>query len=140
MGRFTWEAFFATFMSLLATLQAFSPSGLLMPTSRTLPRRYISLSKAMASTPIVVTQPTPAEVDKMQIKSWSTWGCGESKFPWSYSETETAYMLKGLVTVIPDDTTLPAVTLKRGDLAVFPAGMSCTWDVKDAISKHYKFD
>ena len=129
-----WEVFFATLMSLIATLQAFSPSGFLLPA-----RNFRGLM-SLTATPIKVTQPTPADVDKMQIKSWSTWGCGESRFPWSYGDTETAYLTKGIVTVTPDDATLPAVTLKRGDLAVFPAGMSCTWDVKEAISKHYKFD
>jgi uncharacterized cupin superfamily protein len=31
------------------------------------------------------------------------------------------------------------VEVQAGDLATFPAGMSCTWDVKEAISKHYNF-
>lgn len=31
------------------------------------------------------------------------------------------------------------VEIKAGDLCTFPAGMSCTWDVKKAINKHYDF-
>ncbi len=31
------------------------------------------------------------------------------------------------------------MTLSKGDLCTFPEGMSCTWDVKKAINKHYKF-
>ena len=31
------------------------------------------------------------------------------------------------------------VEIKAGDVATFPAGMSCVWDVKKAINKHYKF-
>jgi len=26
-----------------------------------------------------------------------------------------------------------------GDLVTFPAGLSCTWDVKKALRKHYQF-
>ena len=137
--RWHWETLFASFFSYIGMLTAFSPIGFLSPTARLQPRRFVSLTRQLA-TPIKVSQPTLSEVEAMQIKSWSTWGCGASKFPWSYSEAETAYLLKGIVTVIPDDTTLPSVTLRRGDLAVFPAGMSCTWDVKEAISKNYKFD
>ena len=30
--------------------------------------------------------------------------------------------------------------VKAGDLAVFPDGMTCVWDVKEAIKKKYTFD
>lgn len=33
---------------------------------------------------------------------WPTWGCGVSKFPWSYGENETCYVLEGRVVVTPD--------------------------------------
>jgi uncharacterized cupin superfamily protein len=42
------------------------------------------------------------------------------------------------VTVTPDDGRA-AVTVGAGDMVVFPDGMSCTWDVKKAIKKHYNF-
>lgn len=29
--------------------------------------------------------------------------------------------------------------IKAGDMATFPAGMSCTWAVHEPIHKHYKF-
>ena len=74
----------------------------------------------------------------MGVKSWPTWGCGVSKFPWTYSETETCLILKGKVTVTPKDGS-PAVTVCKGDICTFPAGMSCTWDVTEPILKHYNF-
>ena len=67
-----------------------------------------------------------------------TWGCGVSKFPWSYGETECCYVLEGEVTVTPSDDR-KAVTFGKGDFVTFPAGMSCTWDVTKAINKHYMF-
>lgn len=33
---------------------------------------------------------------------WPTWGCDVSKFPWSYSENETCFLLEGRVIVTPD--------------------------------------
>ena len=31
------------------------------------------------------------------------------------------------------------VEVQAGDMATFPAGMSCVWDVKEPIHKHYDF-
>jgi hypothetical protein len=38
----------------------------------------------------------------MGVARWPTWGCGVSKFPWSYAENETCYVLQGHVLVTPD--------------------------------------
>ena len=93
----------------------------------------------MSAKPIEVL-PTPSADELAAIKSsWGTWSCGVKFFPWSYSEDETACLLEGEVIVTPDDKSLPAVTCKAGDFVKFPSGMSCTWDVKAPINKHYKF-
>lgn len=44
----------------------------------------------------------PAVLQELGVQSWPTWGCEASKFPWSYSENETCYVLEGRVTVTPD--------------------------------------
>ena len=31
------------------------------------------------------------------------------------------------------------VQVGKGDLVTFPAGMSCTWDVRRPVKKHYRF-
>ena len=33
-----------------------------------------------------------------------------------------------------------AVRFAKGDLVTFPAGMTATWEVKQALHKHYKLD
>jgi len=73
-----------------------------------------------------------------KIKSWSTWGCGVSKFPWSYDSTESSYFIKGKVIVTPTNGGSP-VTIEGGDFVVFPSGLDCVWDVKEDIFKHYSF-
>mmetsp|Transcript_61904 Transcript_61904/g.144070 ORF Transcript_61904/g.144070 Transcript_61904/m.144070 type:complete len:80 (+) Transcript_61904:168-407(+) len=77
-----------------------------------------------------------------KISGWGTWGCGVSKFDWTYSGTETAYILEGEVTVTPTGewAACKAVTVGEGDLVRFPDGMTCIWDVTKAINKHYNFE
>ena len=72
------------------------------------------------------------------VSSWPTWGCDIGSFPWSYGESESCYVLAGKVTVTPTDGR-EAVTFVKGDFVTFPAGMSCKWDVQEAVSKHYMF-
>lgn len=75
------------------------------------------------------------------ISSWGTWGCGVSKFDWEYSGTESAYVLKGKVLVTPtgDWADCKPTEVKAGDFVVFPDGMTCIWDVSEAIEKHFNF-
>ena len=86
----------------------------------------------------LVRNPDEKQLKDLGVERWPTWGCETSVFPWSYDSAETAYVLKGEVVVTPTNGGAP-VTVKAGDLVTFPAGMSCTWDVKSAIHKHYKF-
>ena len=102
-------------------------------------RTFITTKMAISATEIkVIAQADDATIAKMGCRRWATWGCGVSKFPWTYSDTETCLLIAGKVTVTPDGGG-QAVTLKTGDVATFPAGMSCTWDVTEAIQKHYNF-
>eukprot|EP00612_Vaucheria_litorea_P003357 CAMPEP_0171463054 /NCGR_PEP_ID=MMETSP0945-20130129/6857_1 /TAXON_ID=109269 /ORGANISM="Vaucheria litorea, Strain CCMP2940" /LENGTH=94 /DNA_ID=CAMNT_0011989727 /DNA_START=110 /DNA_END=394 /DNA_ORIENTATION=- len=86
----------------------------------------------------VVNNPSQEKLDALGVFKWGTWGCDVSNFDWTYSDRETAYILEGEVTVAPKDGR-KAASFGKGDLVTFPAGMSCTWDVKKAVSKHFKF-
>lgn len=85
-----------------------------------------------------MADPNPDASIVAKAKQWPTWGCEASTFPWSYGSQETCLVIKGEATVTMDDGTV--VELKPGTLATFPAGSSCTWDVTQAIEKHYSFD
>lgn len=82
-------------------------------------------------------QPDKQRLEQLGVARWPTWGAGVSCFPWTYGEAETCYVTEGEVVVTPDGG--EPVTIKTGDLATFPAGMSCTWDIKQALRKHYRF-
>jgi hypothetical protein len=70
------------------------------------------------------------------IYDWPIWTKEVSEFPWTYSEDETCYFLKGDVVVTPDGG--DPVEMKKGDLVTFPEGMSCTWKIRQDVKKHYK--
>ncbi|XP_022870236.1 uncharacterized protein LOC111389540 [Olea europaea var. sylvestris] len=87
----------------------------------------------------VIKNPPESKLSELGVRSWPKWGCPPSKFPWTYSSKETCYLLKGKVKVHPDGSD-EAVVFGVGDLVEFPKGMSCTWDVAEAVDKHYMFE
>ncbi|KAG6431909.1 hypothetical protein SASPL_103481 [Salvia splendens] len=87
----------------------------------------------------IVKNPPESKLSELGVRSWPKWGCPPSNFPWTYSAKETCYLLKGKVKVYPDGSK-EAVEIGAGDLVVFPKGMSCTWDVSEAVDKHYLFE
>ncbi len=85
----------------------------------------------------IVRYPTQEQLESQGVFTWGIWTKEPSTFPWTYDSNETCYFLEGEVVVTPDGG--QAVTLGKGDLVTFPAGMSCTWEVRKAVRKHYKF-
>jgi uncharacterized protein len=85
----------------------------------------------------VISQPSSEQLDELNVFNWSIWSKEVSEFPWTYGEAETCYFLAGDVVVTPDGG--QPVTMGKGDLVTFPAGMSCTWKITSAVRKHYKF-
>ncbi|MFA6180279.1 MAG: cupin domain-containing protein [Methylophilaceae bacterium] len=85
---------------------------------------------------IVEHSPSPETLKALDVSNWPTWSKDVSVFPWTFSTQEIAYILDGEVTVTPKGGA--PVSFAKGDLVTFPAGMSCTWDVKKALRKHYQ--
>lgn len=82
--------------------------------------------------------PSPEKLEMIGVYDWPIWEKEVSSFPWTYDSQETCYLLNGRVVVTPENG--EPVELKAGDLVTFPKGMNCTWDIKEAIRKHYQFD
>ena len=74
---------------------------------------------------------------ELKIAHWPIWEKSTSTFPWTYDSSETCFLIAGEVTVTPDRG--EPVTISAGDLAIFPAGMSCTWCITQNLRKHYHF-
>jgi len=86
---------------------------------------------------VKVEKLTPDELKKRGVDSWPVWTKGISKFPWVYDSIEECYILEGDVTVESKDGV--KVTFGKGDFVTFPNGLSCTWDIKKPVKKHYNF-
>ena len=87
---------------------------------------------------LIEHNPSEAKLDVMGIYGWPVWSKEVSVFPWTYDRQETCYVLDGEVIVTPDGG--EPVQIVAGDLVTFPKGMTCTWDIKEDIKKHYNFE
>ena len=82
-------------------------------------------------------QPDEHRLEELGVRQWPIWTKEASIFPWSYDASETCYFLEGDVIVTPDGGA--PVQMGKGDLVTFPRGMSCTWEVREDVKKHYNF-
>ena len=90
----------------------------------------------MSNLKILVEKPTEAKLKNLNVFSWDIWTKEPSNFDWHYDEQEVCFFLEGEVTV---KTPYEIVSFGKGDLVTFPQGLNCTWHVKKAVRKHYKF-
>ncbi len=81
--------------------------------------------------------PDEESLTKQGIFDWPIWTKESSEFPWTYGDKETCYILEGDIVVTPDGG--QPVEIRKGDLVTFPKGMSCTWNIRKDVKKHYKF-
>ena len=83
---------------------------------------------------IIVKQPSDEE--RQNCQSWPIWQCDPSTFDWEYTEKETCLLLEGKVTVTDGSD---SISFQAGDMVIFPQDLSCTWQVSEAVKKHYTF-
>ncbi|AFY37619.1 protein of unknown function DUF861 cupin_3 [[Leptolyngbya] sp. PCC 7376] len=81
--------------------------------------------------------PSPNKLKELGVFEWSIWTKEASTFPWEYDIRETCYFLEGEVIVTPDGG--EPVSMGKGDLVTFASGLSCTWEIKQDVKKHYFF-
>jgi uncharacterized cupin superfamily protein len=82
--------------------------------------------------------PDRERLSNLGVLSWPIWTKEKSEFPWTYDSSETCFFLEGKVIVTPEGG--KPVEIGKGDLVIFPSGMSCTWQVLEDVRKHYKFE
>lgn len=86
---------------------------------------------------IKVYKPSAEEIKIAQ--TWPVWNCEKSTFDWEYTQRETCYIIEGEV-IIKDRPGSDEIRFGAGDMVIFPTDLSCQWQVKKAVKKHYKFD
>jgi len=84
---------------------------------------------------IVVKKPTEEQIER--CSSWPIWKCEPSTFDWTYTQKEICFLIEGRVTVTDGSD---SVTFGPGDYVEFPNGLECTWQVHEAVKKHYSFE
>jgi uncharacterized cupin superfamily protein len=82
-------------------------------------------------------QPNPERLQELRVTQWPIWTKEISEFPWTYDASETCYFLEGEVIVTPEQG--EPVTIGKGNLVTFSAGLSCTWKILQPVRKHYQF-
>jgi uncharacterized cupin superfamily protein len=85
---------------------------------------------------IKIEKPDEATIQEKGIRSWPIWEKEISRFDWYYDQIEECLLLEGKVTV---ETADGAVSFEKGDFVTFPQGLSCVWDIKEPVKKHYYF-
>ena len=86
---------------------------------------------------IKIEKLTNEQIEQRGIKSWPIWEKEVSRFDWYYDSTEECLLLEGKVIVETDDG--EKVEFGKGDFVTFPKGLSCVWDIKEGVRKHYNF-
>jgi uncharacterized cupin superfamily protein len=86
---------------------------------------------------IEIEKPTTEHLERKGVSSWPIWEKEISRFDWHYDSTEECYLLEGDVVVETEDG--EQVKFGKGDFVTFPKGLSCIWDVKVPVKKHYNF-
>ncbi len=77
------------------------------------------------------------QLKQLGVFGWPIWTKEVSKFTWVYDSIEECYFLEGEVTVETKDG--KSVNFGKGDFVSFPQGLSCTWNIKKPVKKHYNF-
>jgi uncharacterized cupin superfamily protein len=86
---------------------------------------------------VKIEKPDEKRLKELKVENWPIWSKEVSRFDWYYGETEMCYILEGRVIVeLPNGE---KIEIKAGDLVTFPKGLSCVWDIKEPIRKHYTF-
>ncbi|XP_059448987.1 uncharacterized protein LOC132180253 [Corylus avellana] len=83
--------------------------------------------------------PPESRLVELGVRTWRTWEGSPSKFPWEFKATETMYLLEGKVKVNVDGYD-GSFEIGAGDLVVFPKEMKVTWDITEAVKKHYSLE
>lgn len=84
---------------------------------------------------IQIQKPEKEDLETRGVLSWPIWEKEVSRFDWYYDSIEECYLLEGKVVVETEDG--EKLEFGKGDFVTFPRGLSCTWDIKEPVRKHY---
>jgi hypothetical protein len=86
---------------------------------------------------IKVERLSEEQLKNLGVFSWPIWEKEVSRFDWHYDTVEKCLFLEGEVIVEAGEE---KIKIGKGDFVTFPKGLSCTWDIKVPVRKHYSFE
>jgi hypothetical protein len=86
---------------------------------------------------IMVCKLTQEELKNKGVFGWPVWTKEVSRFDWQYDSVEECYFLEGEAEVTSKDG--KKVSFGKGDFVTFPERLSCVWEIKKPVRKHYNF-
>lgn len=95
-----------------------------------------TFTKKSSMAKVIIQKLNENDIDRRSIRNWPVWEKEISRFDWEYDGDEECLILEGEVVV---ETADGNYTVKKGDFVTFRKGLSCTWDVRKPIKKHYNF-
>ena len=86
---------------------------------------------------IKIEKPDIEKLKAQGVFSWPIWEKEVSQFDWHYDSIEECYLLEGEVVVKTADGNV--FEFGKGDFVTFPKDLSCEWEIKVPVKKHYNF-
>jgi len=86
---------------------------------------------------IVVETLSPDEARERGILGWPVSKRDVSRFTWHYDATEICYLVAGHARIETEDGN---IEVESGDFVRLPAGLECTWDIRERLVKHYQVE
>lgn len=85
---------------------------------------------------VIIEKLSKEELESRGVFGWPIWTKEVSRFDWYYDSEEHCQILEGEVVI---ETKEGDYTVKAGDFVIFKKGLTCIWNVKKPIRKHYMF-
>ncbi|MFN3557532.1 MAG: cupin domain-containing protein [Bacteroidales bacterium] len=85
---------------------------------------------------VIIERYSQQELQNKGVYNWPVWEKEVSRFDWYYDNEEHCLILEGEIQVEADGKTWQ---IRPGDYVVFQKGLSCIWDIKSPVRKHYDF-
>jgi len=86
---------------------------------------------------IKIEKTSDEKMKTLGVFSWPIWRKEVSEFDWHYDSVEECYLLEGKVEVTTNEG--KRFHFGKGDFVTFPKGLSCRWNIKEPVRKHYNF-
>ncbi len=85
---------------------------------------------------LIEHDPSPMKLEAMGMEDWPIGADPVSVREKSYDRTETTFILRGRADLTPQGG--GTVEIVRGDLVTFLPETRCTWNITEAMERHYR--